>query len=316
MTIRKHLCSEMLSSARTKGREKLEKDLYDMQTAPSLREAILLGIFYWEDGTEFELDEESNKYLFNEAHTALLHSQTLIGWDKFVKGYIAKEWGYIQEQYYLHSKMPKKKKHTKNNWIQCLLRSLHAYRHSIWTLRNQMVHGGNTKDQRKFNRKKLLKKVVHFYRRDRHSLPQKEQCIFHLPLHLRKKQGNQQLLLWIQRATLLFETYTDDPIRNDQQHRITEWLGAWAPGTTTTNTTITTRESLEADQGFVCHSTDRDDDLEVRTKLSQMNITNWMKSWGQDSVSEPQTSTLAHKNISHQTNIQSTRDGLPHKQLS
>ncbi len=79
-----------------------------MQTAPSLQEAILLGLFYWEDGTEFELDNESNRFLFNEAHTALLHSQMLIGWDKFAKGYIAKEWGYIQDQYYLHSKIRKK----------------------------------------------------------------------------------------------------------------------------------------------------------------------------------------------------------------
>jgi hypothetical protein len=134
-----------------------------MQTALSLQESVLLGIFYWEDGTEFELDQESNKFLFNEDHTTLLHSQSLINWDKFVKGYIVKEWGYIQEQYYLHSKIPKNKKHTRNNWIQCLLQLLHAYRHSIWTLRNQMVHGGVNKDQQEFNRKKLLKKVVHLY---------------------------------------------------------------------------------------------------------------------------------------------------------
>jgi hypothetical protein len=172
------------------------------------------------------------------------------------------------------------------------------------------------KDQKQFNRKKLLKKVVHLYRQDQHSLPQKEQYIFHLPLHLRKKQGNQQLLLWIQQATLLFETYTEDPIRNDQQHRITEWLGAWAPETTETNTNISNRESLVVDLGFDCCSTDGDDDSEVRTKLSQMNITNWIKSLGQDSVSELETSKTAQQNLFHQTNIQSKRDGLPNNQLS
>jgi hypothetical protein len=41
--------SELLSTARAKGQGKLEKDLYDIQTALSLQEAILQGIFYWED---------------------------------------------------------------------------------------------------------------------------------------------------------------------------------------------------------------------------------------------------------------------------
>jgi hypothetical protein len=38
-----------------------------------------------------------------------------------------KEWGYIQEQYYTHAKLPRKRKHTRKNWVVHLLLSLHSY---------------------------------------------------------------------------------------------------------------------------------------------------------------------------------------------
>jgi hypothetical protein len=176
--------SDILTTARTTGKERLDRDLYKMQTAPSLQEAILQGIFCWEDGTEYDLDQESNKYLFNEAHTRLLQSQEKIGWENFLKGYIAKEWGYIQEQYYLHANLPRKKKHTRKNWVVHLLQSLHSYRHSIWMIRNQIIHGGKSKDHREFNGQKMLKIVGKLYQKDRSALLHRERCVFNLPLKL------------------------------------------------------------------------------------------------------------------------------------
>jgi hypothetical protein len=102
--------SEILSKARSVGKEVLKKALIKMHTAPSLQEAILNGIYFWEDGTEYELDADSNKFLFDEAHTLLFESQQKIGWDKFLKGYVSKDWGYIQEQYYSHTQTVSGKK--------------------------------------------------------------------------------------------------------------------------------------------------------------------------------------------------------------
>jgi hypothetical protein len=69
--------SEILTKARTTGKDVLEKTLYKMHMVPLLMEAILQGIYFWEDGTEYELDKDSNKFLFNEAHTALLLSRDM-----------------------------------------------------------------------------------------------------------------------------------------------------------------------------------------------------------------------------------------------
>jgi hypothetical protein len=33
-------------------------------------------------------------------HTQLLQTQEKIGWENFLKGYIAKDWGHIQASYY------------------------------------------------------------------------------------------------------------------------------------------------------------------------------------------------------------------------
>jgi hypothetical protein len=78
----------------------------------------------------------------------------------------------------------------------------------------------------------------------------------------------------------------------------------------------TKKETLGADSGFDCCSTDKDDDSEVCTKLSQMKITNWLKPWGRESVSGLESCTTSQQIYINQTNKKSTRDGLPNNQLS
>jgi hypothetical protein len=307
----------MLTLARTRGKEQLDKELYNMQTSPSLREAILEDIFCWEDSTEYDLHQESNKFLFNEAHTSLLRAQEQIGWDKFLKGYISKEWGYIQEQYYASSKVVKKKKHTKKNWIIHLLRSLHTYRHNIWMIRNKVTHGGTTREQKEISRKQLLRLVVKLYRRDRTAIPVLERRIFHLPLHLRKKQGNQQLCLWTDRAKLLFETYSDVPICKDQQRRIAQWLQEWESPCAENSIDTTGPQIGDNFKHDRNHSSeDGDDDSEVRTPFSQMNLTNWLKSWGRETDTVSETRHLSHNVSSQQSNKCQKRDDMFHGQHS
>jgi hypothetical protein len=82
------------------GIEKVEKSLYKMHTLLPLLEAILHGILCWETFTEYDLDGDSHPHLFDIAHTQLLQNQSKIRWDNFLKGFIAKDWGVLQGQYY------------------------------------------------------------------------------------------------------------------------------------------------------------------------------------------------------------------------
>jgi hypothetical protein len=83
----------------------LTKGLDKLKTAPSLKEAILEGLYCALDETEYELHENSYTLLFDEVHTTLLRKQNKVGWEYFLKGFVVKEWGYLQGLYYSHHKL-------------------------------------------------------------------------------------------------------------------------------------------------------------------------------------------------------------------
>jgi hypothetical protein len=130
--------------------------------------------------------------------------------------------------------------------------------------RNQAVHGGITSDQKALNRTKLLRTITTLYKKDRSHLPLQERSLFNLPLPLHKKQGNQQLHLWIQRATLLFETYKEIPISGDQQQKITEWLEDWEPDSDKAQSqTVQTKRHVKITQDWLHLSENDIDDDDV-----------------------------------------------------
>jgi hypothetical protein len=140
--------SKILSDAHELGIEKLEKSLYKMHTSPPLLEAILHGILCWETMREFDLTAETHPLLFDLSHTQLLQNQREIGWDKFVKGFITKDWGVLQGQYYRSQKLPNNRKFTRQAWTHNLLLQLHLYCHQIWMVQNETLHGGVTQEQK------------------------------------------------------------------------------------------------------------------------------------------------------------------------
>jgi hypothetical protein len=159
-----------------------------------------------------------------------LHNQNLIGWEKFLKGFISKDWGALQGQYYRQQHLTHNRRYTKTAWVQNLLLQLHYYRHGIWKVRNDTLHGGNTKEQKQLVRAQMIKEVKALYRKNRRCIPLRERALFHLPLWFRLKQGHQQLQLWIKWAQLMFNKYEEIPISTDQMNRITDWLSQWDLG--------------------------------------------------------------------------------------
>jgi hypothetical protein len=283
-----HCKSDLLSQSRQKGKIVLKRALQRIHTAPSLLEAIITGLTFWEDETEYELDEDSNKFLFNPMHSQLLDRQNKIGWERFTKGFVAKDWGYIQVQYYLHEKKVKNKKFTKNGWVTQLLRLLHHYRHSVWKTRNQILHGGTNKEQRLFTCKQMQNIVRELYSRNRTQLPYAERHIFKLPLQLRLKQGSQQLKLWIQRVQLLFKTYYNTPTATPQQARITDWLQT---GARTTLPMTVTQDESDSDTIYTDTASARET-TERGFEHSSTNLTNWLKSWSEEESTQDDINVL------------------------
>jgi hypothetical protein len=111
------------------GLSTLSKGLKKLKTAPSLLEAIIQGIRCWTDDVKYDLDDCSTPLLFSEGHTQLLKVQSDIGWDNFLKGYLGKEWGNLQESYYRSIKA-NALKFTRIRWVVKTLSLIHEYRTS------------------------------------------------------------------------------------------------------------------------------------------------------------------------------------------
>jgi hypothetical protein len=206
-----------------------------LRTAPSLTEAIIDGIFCHVDQIEYELFPDSDPLLFDLNHSVLLSNQKEIGWEQFIKGFISKDWRYIQTSYYSYLKLDRRKFNSEK-WVGCLLQSLHRFRTDLWMIRNSALHGGFSKDASSTLRARLLRDVHYLYSKDRSCLSLADRQLFNLPRAYRLKQGNHQLLLWTKRAHMTFDLY-DDEVKGPQQTQITDWLRSWDPNSGCTEST-------------------------------------------------------------------------------
>jgi hypothetical protein len=218
--------TDVMIATRVKGLETIAKGLKKLKTAPSLTEAFIQSIVCWTNDVEYELDDQSHQELYQESYDRLFKTQSTIGWDNFMKGYIAKEWGTIQMAYYRHKKA-NSRKFTRSRWVGTVLTLLHQYRTDTWFMRNASLHGGRTIETKQIHRKRLLQEVRELYKRDRSSLPLADKDLFKLPLRFREKQGAQHLTLWIKRARLSFDSIVADEISSVVQTRMTNWLTGW-----------------------------------------------------------------------------------------
>jgi hypothetical protein len=188
-------------------------------------EAIVSGIHCWTYDTKYDLTEESNPLLFDYQHTMLLQQQNQIGWDNFLKGYLSKKWRYIQGSYYRFQKLNKRKFH-QDRWVLQVLILLQNYRHDLWMLQNASLHSGFDKLHGSLLWSHLLEEVTYFYSCNHDGLSLSDKDMFKLPLAYREKQGNQQLMLWVKRAAMIFNT-EEETISQQQQLSITDWLTEW-----------------------------------------------------------------------------------------
>ncbi len=173
--------SDEMSQQRDKELLTIKKELTKLKTAPSLQEAILEGLHCILDQTEYDLHPKSHSALFDEAHSCLLGRQASIGWEYFLKGFITKEWGIIQGQYYKLQSL-NNRKYTPNRWVVQVLYLLHSFRKSMWTIRNASIHGGPTPLLGKVLRQRLVRDVRTLYAKNRSHLSLADKEIFKLPL--------------------------------------------------------------------------------------------------------------------------------------
>jgi hypothetical protein len=81
------------------------------------------------DHTEYDLHADSHESLFLPNFSALLQRQCSVGWEYFLKGFLVKDWGYLQGEYYTHMKLNARKYNT-SRWVVSVLMLLNHF-HSL-----------------------------------------------------------------------------------------------------------------------------------------------------------------------------------------
>jgi hypothetical protein len=105
-----------------------------------------------------------------------------------------------------------------------------------------------------------------------------------------KKQGNQHLQLWTKQAYIVFHKLSVDSISQGQQHKITDWIEGWSYKNGYTAASVKYRRDDDSNgEEFGVG------DMDIPTvDAQQMEIFNWVKSWGAMKRSAQNTTMNIH----------------------
>jgi hypothetical protein len=134
--------------------------------------------------------------------------------------------------------------------------------------------------------KRLIHDVCELYKQNRSHLSLADKDIFKLPLQYQIKQGNQHLLLWTKRANLTFDQYREIPIDTTQQQKITDWIRIWDSDDLVANADDTLCHPLTN----MTQNYSKSNSQDPYKEKTQMDISCWLKSWGDTNDSEQRDS--------------------------
>jgi hypothetical protein len=109
--------------------DNVESWLVEVDTHPSIVTCDLTALHLQSTDTWF-LDMTDN---FSAPAAA---AQDVIGWQNFMEGKIAKEWGQLQDCHYVHLQS----RCTVDHWTSRLILQLLELMHGMWTHRNKTLH--------------------------------------------------------------------------------------------------------------------------------------------------------------------------------
>ena len=139
-----------------------------------------------------------------------LMSQVSLGEETLLKGMIVKQWMSAQMQWCRHNNMRCDGKWWKMN----VIKALQNFTFSMWTKRNQILHGDEDTEILELKKSKCHKQIKQLFKKSRRNLNFDEKKLFKLPLVYRMKGLVAGMLLWIERVELIFQNKDQDEDNN------------------------------------------------------------------------------------------------------
>ena len=138
---KEHILQCEFSSANATWRKSIEKLnlwLTEQQTAPTLREAIVLSLYQWRRSRPLT------------STLPIVRKQLQLGWFGMIVGHPIKGWDQVQQEYYTSISSKK----TGRRWLTQLLKCLMSIAWDMWSDRNNIKH--NTMNHKRLHQMKLL----------------------------------------------------------------------------------------------------------------------------------------------------------------
>ena len=126
--------------------KKLNEWLIKQQTEPVLRQRIIVTLRNWKRGTPEPLRAVWWDDLWEE--------QEMIGWHRFMLGFVSKKWALAQQEYY--DRVGSRR--NGRRWIASMIQKVWDISWDQWRHRNEKIHGGSKLDE--FHDPDLLKEQV------------------------------------------------------------------------------------------------------------------------------------------------------------
>ena len=181
------------------------RELTKMDTHPGIIDAAIWCMLKYCDGAM--ADEYSLKLKAWEEDNLIpiiLNNQENIGYDLFLKGIITKEWTFAQREYW---KTNPKRRFGAEGWTSKFIHSIMMVTIGMWKFRNELIHGKTLLETKELKKKRLKERIEELYKEKKKlSLPL-DLKVFEMPLGFRKKQGIQQMELWIGLAEDTLKNY-------------------------------------------------------------------------------------------------------------
>jgi hypothetical protein len=136
-------------------------------------------------------------YSIREATREATRHQNIIGWDKFIRGYISSKWAAAQHKF-VSARHKEQKKRTQG-WDVCLTKLTLRLTVELWEWRNNYVFGQTAEEAKRLARAALQKRVEKLYEKAP-NLASRFQPITKVPLGKRLSKSNYSLEVWLRRV--------------------------------------------------------------------------------------------------------------------
>lgn len=136
------------------------------------------------------------------------------------KGLIVKIWDEVQKEWCREIGA----RYDLVKWSRKVVLLLHNYSKTLWTTRNQLLHGEDASEAIEIRKARCKERIRTLYKYSRKCLSRDEKKLFNLPLQYRQKGSIAGMTLWIDRVEMIFQHNLHNT--EDQKGKTIMW---WFP---------------------------------------------------------------------------------------